>query len=588
MNVSFINNHTIRFEKKLWHESEILLGKCFGFNMDIDKSIMECNVPTTSQRSIFEFVKIAFKSFNESVNEAGRREMFFDRLHAVKMELDYDADKFLKARLPYYDQLYQHQIDVLYESYYKQFNFMALDMGLGKTLTSASLSRIHKIPRTVIICPAAVKFNWYRDLKKFGYNELYFTVLDSTRRRTFRAFNERFVIVNYDIVGNFEKEICCSDVGHFIFDEAHNLKNHLSQRTKRVKAILERFPHARITFLSGTPIKNRVNDVFSYLKLIGHELGANHKKFLDEYTIKANGRGGERVTGGKNLQDLHIKLSNFMIRRTKEECLDLPDKIYLSYRYEMEDYRPEYNKVIEEIVKEKNINNLTGNIHSLNIIISKAKIKGIIELAQTIMDEGRKVVIFGGYKEPMKMLEQHFGKACVKIDGSVNAYDRDQNIQRFLNDPECTVFLGNWVAAGVGINLVNASDIIVHNFPLTPAELEQGIDRLHRIGQSKSVNVHYTFCEESIDEYIYEIIVDKKEDINAVIDQGGEVLLRENITEILIKKILEKSGKSTEISPSKTLENIENKEMEKKTLHTPILNPMFEDKNIFPDPPDFS
>lgn len=542
MNVQFINDNTIRFQKLLWHDSELLLGKCFGFTIDSEKNTMDCNIPTTSDRSIFEFVKIAFKSFNESLTEAGKREMFYDRLEARRAVLNQEADNVIRARLPYYDKLYKHQVDVLHESYYKQFNLLAMEMGTGKTLTSASLSRIHQIPRTVIMCPAAVKFNWYHDLKKFGFNDLYFTMLDSTKRRTFRAFSERFVIVNYDIIGNFEKEISCAEVGHFILDECHMIKNSGSARFRNVKRIIEQFPNAKISLLSGSPIKNRVNDVFAYLKLAGHELGHNHKKFLEEYTIKTSGRGGERVTGGRNLQDLHIKLSNFMIRKTKAECLDLPDKVYFSYKYELDDYRPEYDKVIKEMSEQKEMSALSGSLHSLNILTSKAKIKGIIEIANTILEEDRKVVIFGGYKEPLKMLEEHFGESCVKIDGSVNSWQRDQNVQKFINDPNCKVFLGNMIAAGVGINLVNASDVIFINFPFVPADLYQSIDRLHRIGQNKSVNVHYTFCEESIDDHIYSIILDKDQDINAVVDNGtAEEIVRENFNEILIKKLLNRN-----------------------------------------------
>jgi len=407
------------------------------------------------------------------------------------------------------------------------------------TITSATLSRIHSFPRTVIICPAAVKFNWFRDLtKKFGFNELLFTILDAARRRTIIALNERFVIINYDIVTKFESHLTSMKVDHFILDEAHNLKGINTNRVKNVLRVLSQFKDAKVTFLSGTPIKNRVDDVFSYLKLSGHELGSNHKKFLSEFTISANGRGGERVTGGRNLKDLNLKLSNFMIRKTKEDCLDLPDKVFLSYRFELEDYREEYDKIIKALSEMKEISSLTGNLHSLNIITSKAKIPGIIEIAEQIIAEGRKVVIFGSYKEPLAVLEKHFGHRCVKIDGSVDSYNRDVLVQRFIEDEECTVFLGNMIAAGVGINLVNSSDVLFMNFPFTPSELYQSIDRVHRIGQDKSVNVHLTFCDASIDDYIYEIIIDKEKDINAVIDQGKETMAKENFTEILMRKLL--------------------------------------------------
>lgn len=530
----------IVFKKQLWHESELVLAKCYNFHINIDSGEITANLLSTFKKAIYEFVKLAFRNFSESLTEEDRRNEFYSKLEAMYDRKEDVVGKLIQSTLPYHEALYEHQADTLKQAYYHQFVFGALDMGLGKTLISASLSRMCKVPRTVIVCPAAVKWNWYRDLTHWGFNELYFTILDSTKRRTMMALHERFLIINYDIIGQFTDYLTAAPIGHFIFDESHYLKNHNSQRFKAVKKIVDHFPQARITFLSGTPVSNRVNDIFAYLKLVQHELGQSYAQFTKEYTIKTTVRGGERVTGGRNLQDLNKKLANFMIRKTKEECLDLPGKIFMSYRFEMDDYREEYDKVIAELAQQKDISSLTGNLHSLNIITSKAKIPGIKELAENIIEQGKKVVVFGSYRDPLNDLEKYFGDRCVKIDGSVDSWTRDQHIQRFHNDPECVVFLGNMKAAGVGINLTNASDVIFMNFPFTPAELYQATDRCDRIGQKSCVNVHYTFCDESIDEYIYEIIVDKEKDINALIDQGKEVILRENTTEILIKKLLKR------------------------------------------------
>lgn len=561
IDVQIIGELTVQFQKKLWHDSETVLAKCFNFAINSDSGKIVCDIRFTSKKALYEFIRISFKNFSESVMEKERRDKFYTYIDAKYAEMYNYADNFLQKHLPYYGMMYIHQKDVLYESFNRQYNFFAMDMGTGKTLTSASVSRIHQISRTVILCPNAVKWNWFRDLtSKFGFNELFFTILDKTKNRTIRGLHERFLIINYDIVGKFHDEIASGPIGHFILDEAHMLKNHTSQRYKNVKRLIDLYPDAKITFLSGTPVKNRVDDVFGYLKMIGHELGSSYKKFTDEYTIKTNARGGEKVSGGKNLQDLYIKLSNFMIRKRKEDCLDLPEKVFLSYKYEMDDYRDEYNKIIEDLSAIKELSSLTGNLHSLNIITSKAKIPGVKELVSDIVSAGRKVVVFGSYKEPLNELESFFKESCVKIDGSVDAYERDQRVQKFWNDPDCTIFLGNMQAAGVGINLTNASDVVFLNFPFTPAELYQAIDRCHRIGQGNSVNVHYTFCENSVDEYIYDIIVDKELDINALIDQGKEVMQRENFTQLLMKKLLNKDDRNDDTD----VPEVQTKQEEKK------------------------
>lgn len=556
-----INDNSVLFHKKLWHESEVLLGRCFNFDVDIDTGVIEAKINQTAKRSLFEFIKLAFRNFSESPLEEDRRNKFYEQLTQRYTIYNTIVGDEIKKKLPYADKFYKHQGDTLKESYFRKHNFYALDMGMGKTIISASMSRLHQCKRTAIFCPAAVKFNWFADLKSFGFNELYFSIMDSRKSRNIRAFNERFVILNYDIINNFSKELLSAPIDHFIFDEAHALKNHNTQRYKNLAKIVAANPGARITFLSGSPIKNRVNDMFAYLKLIGHELGSSYKRFLDEYTISTTGSRGTQIKGGRNLQDLQVKMSNLMIRKTKEQCLDLPEKIFLQYKYEMADYRAEYDKVIEELSQQKSISSLTGNLHSLNIITSKAKIPGIIEIAENIIEEGRKVVIFGGYTDPIETLAKHFGSSCVVITGSVDSFTRQQYVEKFHNDPECKVFIGNMLAAGVGINLTNSSDVIFINFPFSPADLYQAMDRLHRIGQKSSVNVHYTFCEDSVDEHIYEIIMDKEKDIVALIDKGKEVMIRDNITQILISKLLNKNV-DIEIPVSEVDKQEEAKEVE--------------------------
>lgn len=539
--IKIINEHFVRMQKVLWHESEIVLSKCFNFNIDIDNGIIVADLKVTAKRSLFEFIKLSFKSFSESPLTESNRNEFYSGVQRVYERIYEETEPLVSSVLPYWDTLFDHQKESLVNSYYKKNLFLAFEQGLGKTITSASISRIHKIPRTVILCPNSVKYEWFRGLKKFDYNELYFTLLDASKYKNIKAFNERFVICNYDIVDKMFKELSSSPVGHFIFDECTALKNRQSNKFKSVAKLVEIFPDARITMLSGTPVKNRVNDIFAYMKLIQNELGSDYNKFMDNYTIKSIGRFS-KIVGGKNLQDLHVKLSNFMIRKTEAECLDLPKRIYLSYTYQMDDYRDEYDAVIERLSTQKEHSALSGNLHSLNIITARAKVKGIIEIAEDIIQNGKKVVIFSGYKTPIKELEDYFRSRCVVVDGNIGAFERDKNIQRFTNDETCEVFIGNSAAAGVGINLTCASDIIFTNFPFTPSELWQCISRCHRIGQTNSVKVHYTMCEDSIDYYIKEIIDDKSKDIINLIDEGKEISVSEgNITEILISKLLKRN-----------------------------------------------
>jgi SNF2 family DNA or RNA helicase len=533
------------FWKRVWAENEIAMANAMNFlfseNGDITAQLV-----TTTPRALFEFIKISFRNFNEAPSEKTRREQIYSSIKSIYDTIFKEVDKQASAKIKYWDTLFQHQKEGVIIGSSKKHIFYAFDMGTGKTITSASLSLFKNSRVTLIVCPAAVKWNWLRDLRKFGFNDLNFTILDSSKTKTLKAFIEKYIIINYDILGSYSEYIIKKNPDFIIFDEAHNLKSTHSLRFKNVNNIIKNLPEANIAFLSGTPVKNRVNDVFAYLKLISHPLGENYSRFQREYLTTTNGRGGGRITGAKNLQDLYVKMSNFMIRKTKEECLDLPEKNYIHYNFLMDDYRDEYIKIVKELAKTKDTSNLHSNLNSLNIVIAKSKIKGIIELAETIINEGRKVVIFSSYKEPLAMLQSHFHHRNVKIDGSVESFDRDQLVQRFWEDDSIDVFLGNIIAAGVGINLTNATDVIFTNFPYTPAELWQAIDRLHRIGQKNNINVYFTFAEDSIDEYIYSIICNKDQDIVALVDRGRESISKENVQELLITEIKKRYGQGEE------------------------------------------
>jgi len=539
--IEFIGDYQVGMYKKLYAPNEIALANCMNFIIEYEGewTVVKANLFQTSKRAMFEFIKECFRNLMHNPDVSVYKNAIFEKLSDKYNEIYAAFDHRYLSKAPYRDTMMAHQRDAVCSCVYRKHTLLAFEQGLGKTMTSATISRVMGIKRTVIICPSIVKWNWFRELtEKWGFNELYFSIFDANKSRCIQAFQERFVIVNYEMVNKYMDKLCASEVGHIIIDECTGIKNANSGKFKAVHELVNRNHDAKITLLSGTPVKNRVNDVFAYLKLTGHPLGDNYAAFLRDYTLNRNGKGGTQVTGGRNLSELFVKMSNFMIRRTKAECLDLPDKIISKYHFKLDDYKEEYDRVVQEIINNKESPNLNSSLHSLNIVLAKSKLKGIIEMAESILDQERKVVIFSSYKEPLKMLEHHFKESCVLIDGSVDAKNRDTLIQKFLNDDKCTVFLGNMIAAGVGINLVNSSDTIFVNFPFTPSELYQAEDRQHRLGQKNNVNIYYTICEDSIDEYLYDLIANKAADINNLIDRGKEAVDFGSIPDLLYKQLL--------------------------------------------------
>jgi len=405
------------------------------------------------------------------------------------------------------------------------------------------------IKRTLVVSPSLVKWNWMKDLsEEFGFDEYTFTVLDA--KKTVRAIiDERWVIVNYESIPKFRKEIIFQDVGHIILDEVHYTKNPGTSRFKNTKMILDHFPNARVTMLTGTPITNRVTDLFAYLRL-GRVpiLSTSQYGFKDRYAKVL----GKKVIGVKNVEELRGRLSNFMIRKKTSECIDLPPvihkKCYVSdnikgageYREVFEETK-DAKKSIDELkielakykeqgdkVNSKRIQReifvLKGkaknNIITLNKLCALSKVPSAIKMIENLISEGEKVIIFSQFKDPLYKLKYKFIDKCVYIDGSIAALDRQKEIDKFKRSREKMVYIAQIVAGGIGVNLVNSANVIFLDLPFTSDKIEQAFQRAVRKGQTREVNVNYMILNDSIDEKIFGLVKGKAKDISDVVDGG--------------------------------------------------------------------
>jgi SWI/SNF-related matrix-associated actin-dependent regulator 1 of chromatin subfamily A len=536
---------------KTWTEQDQFLASCLDITAQDNKHYVDVRI--VAKRALNHYLKQVFPHIMFSPDSVGYRAALFQNLKGMYDQVfnDFMLQHYPKAN--YSREMYMHQKETLAASIYRKYNLWALDMGTGKTLTGATLSKLTSARRTIIICPSLVKWNWFEDMTRFwGYNPLYWTILDSIKSKSMYAFKERFVVLNYEQVAKQMDYLLRDEINHIIIDEAHYLKNHNSGRSKAVKELNEKAGFPRITMMTGTPVTNRINDMFNYLKMSKHPLGQNYEGFKRQYTVSASVRGG-KIIGAKNIDDLKGKISNLMIRLRSEDCLDLPALVIKNYYFESDELTDDYQKELDALKsKKERYDSLHGkekaqmgheirtNIHTLNRLVTTSKVNQIKTLIDHLVELGEKVVVFSGYKDPLTLLESKLGKSCVKIDGSVNPHKRQQLINKFKEKDSCTTFLGNMQAAGIGINLVNARHVIFMNFPFTPDQIEQAQKRLHRSGQKSTVNVYYTIAKETIDEHIYSIIADKAGDINTLIDgDHSGVVNYNNIAGELFKRLLE-------------------------------------------------
>jgi SWI/SNF-related matrix-associated actin-dependent regulator 1 of chromatin subfamily A len=232
-----------------------------------------------------------------------------------------------------------------------------------------------------------------------------------------------------------------------------------------------------------------------------------------------------------------------VLRRLKQDVLDLPDKIitpvYLrlkSKKYEevMGDYYNWYEKNPEE---SKSLTVQFTKLTEVRQVIADEKIQNTIELAENIIEQGKKVIVFCNFTNSLEKIVEHFGKIAVRLDGSMSKADRQNSVDRFQTDDKVKIFVGNIKAAGVGITLTAGEAVIMNDLSFLPSDHSQAEDRAYRYGQKNNVLVYYPIFENTIEGIIYDILNKKKQIIATVM---GDVKSDVDMVEEIMKQINER------------------------------------------------
>lgn len=329
-----------------------------------------------------------------------------------------------------------------------------------------------------------------------------------------------------------------------LVSNCQKIKNFNSAKWKNVYKLVSLCPDARITFESGTPIMNRADDLFSYFRLVGHPLGEKYSDFKRMF-LQVTGMGKrEKISGTKNIKLLQLCMSNFMIRYTQEECTDIPKHSYVNMYFNLDEWKPHYQEALEHARKSENRKVLESYIHSINRVMAMAKIPGVIEHTESLIDAEEKVVILTLYQDSARKIADHFGDKCVLIDGSVDGTEKVERSRRFKSDPNIMVAVVNMMAAGHTISLASSSHGIVLSLPLSPKVLEQATDRLKDITKTKPSTIYYALCRDdeggvTVDERLMALNSSKDSDIAAVIDNKDSASMQENAIDVLWRDIVE-------------------------------------------------
>jgi hypothetical protein len=380
------------------------------------------------------------------------------------------------------------------------------------------------VKKILIVCPASLKINWQREIQNYSDRSVYIS-----EGKNF-SIEHDFVIINYDILKNFydlkDKNNSLITQGNFdliILDEAHYVSNGQAARTKLINDIVK--TSDRLWLLSGTPMTSKPINYFNLLSLVDSPVAWNWmayvRRYCEGYQFKVGNRKVWKVNGASNLVELRDRTKPQVLRRLKEDVLDLPDKIitpvYLNLKSKQyEALMGEYYNWYENSEESKSLTVQFSKLMKVRQIIAEEKIKHTIELAENVVEQGKKVIIFTNFTNTLNQIKEHFGKSAVTLDGSMSKPARQNSVDQFQENDKIKVFIGNLKAAGVGITLTAAEAVIMNDLSFVPADMAQAEDRTYRYGQKNNVLVYYPIFDNTIEGIIYDIVNAKKKIISTV------------------------------------------------------------------------
>lgn len=446
-------------------------------------------------------------------------------------------------------KLYPYQEIGIKFGLHKKAVLIGDEMGLGKTLQAICLSILKKevfgFQKILVVTLASLKEQWKREIEKFT-SEKADVIAGNPVQRKKNYLNDTgfFKITNYEAVRRDVDIITEFNPDLIILDEAQRIKNFETKTADAAKSL----PRKHAMVLTGTPLENKLEDVYSIVQFLDPYILTPLWKFAADHFMLTQEKSGQ-IMGYRNLELLREKLKPIVIRRKKEEVLkELPKEIINNYYVELtaKQYQihNSYSQALAPIIKKKILTpidirrmqelllKMRQVCNSTYLIDRETNISPKLKELDGILDElvtqnGHKVVIFSEWVTMNYLIAKHLSEkkiSFVELSGKVPVKKRQLLIDEFTNNENCKVFLSS-DAGGTGLNLQAADCVINFELPWNPAKLNQRIGRVIRIGQkSKSINVVNLISRYSIEERILAGIQMKTELFEGVFEDGADVV----------------------------------------------------------------
>ncbi|MBT4873926.1 MAG: DEAD/DEAH box helicase [Desulfobacula sp.] len=446
------------------------------------------------------------------------------------------------------------------------------EMGLGKTLQAISLGLLKKdifgFSKILVITLASLKEQWKREIEKFSHEKA--TIIEGSpfqRKALYQGDSHLFKITNYEAVLRDITIISGFNPDMIILDEAQRIKNFSTKTSEAVK----RLPKKHGIVLTGTPLENKLEDVYSIVQFLDPYLLTPLWKFAaDHFMIPRKKKSN--VAGYKNLEMLKDKLKPIVIRRKKEEVLkDLPREVvnnyYIDLTTEQQEIHSGYARSLLPLINKKFLTPM--DMRRIQILLLRMrmvcdstylidrdthispKLKELASIIdEMVIQNQRKMVIFSEWTTMTFLIARHLSDMnipFIELSGKVPVKKRQALIDEFTNNPDCKVFLST-DAGGTGLNLQAADCVVNFELPWNPAKMNQRIGRVSRIGQeSQCINVINLIAKQSIEERILAGIQLKTDLFKGVFEEGPDVVefSREKRNEML-NRLREMMGEEPE------------------------------------------
>jgi len=437
--------------------------------------------------------------------------------------------------------------------------YIADEMGLGKTLQAIGvINCIPEIRRVLVVTKASLKENWRRELEKWLVDKLTIGIAEAQ----YWPRNADVVIINYDVLTKHTHSLRAAEWDLVILDESANIKNRTTKRamavigyvpTKKAQAageqIIPPLPAKRRIALSGTPIENRPEEIWSTLFFLDPKRWRSFWSFAKRYCAMNQDSGHLDTSGASNLEELQrILRETCMIRRLKKDVLkELPPKTrgvvemntegmeeiieqdrkayqrheqaLIAAQAELEVARAsDSDTAFKEAVKKMASTHVAfTEIAKVRHDTAVAKVPAMIPMLQDELEECSKILVFGHHRDVLEPLHKAF-PGSVLITGETPPEERQGICDRFQTDPKCRQFFGSIRACGEGLTLTAANLVVFAEQDWAPGKMSQAEDRAHRIGQKDNVLVKHYVIPGTMDAKMIKTTIEKQEIIEAALD----------------------------------------------------------------------